>query len=160
MANPSSGATLIIVCGLPGSGKTTYSKQLQANLCAIRFCPDEWMEALSLDLWDQQRRQQIEALQWQFAQQLLPLGRSVIIEWGTWARSERDALRLRARDLGVAVELHYLSARVDALVDRLQRRGRENPRITREHLLEWAAIFQTPTAEEQSLFDRAVTVEH
>jgi predicted kinase len=159
MEKPGSGARLIIVCGLPGSGKTTHAKQLQVKLRAIRFCPDEWMDGLSLDIWDQEKREKIEGLQWQFGQQLLALGLTVIIEWGTWGRSERDALRLRARDFGAAVELHYLSARVDVLLDRVQRRGMENPPIKREHLSEWADAFQTPTAEEQALFDRAVTVE-
>src|SRR4051812_438273 len=41
---------LIIVCGLPGSGKTTHAKQLEDRLRAIRFAPDEWMEALGIDL--------------------------------------------------------------------------------------------------------------
>jgi predicted kinase len=159
MEKPISGARLIIVCGLPGSGKTTHARQVQQKLQAIRFCPDEWMDALSLDIWDESRREKIERLQWQLAQQLLALGLTVIIEWGTWRQSERDALRLGARELGAAVELHYLSAPVAALVDRIQRRGTENPPIRREHLFEWARAFQAPTAEEQALFDRAITVE-
>jgi DNA helicase TIP49 (TBP-interacting protein) len=57
-----SGGRLIIVCGLPGSGKTTHAKHLEAKLPAVRFCPDEWMDALSLDLWDEARRQTIENL--------------------------------------------------------------------------------------------------
>ena len=57
-----SGGRLIIVCGLPGSGKTTHAKQLEVGLAAVRFCPDEWMDALSLDLWDEARRQKIENL--------------------------------------------------------------------------------------------------
>jgi predicted kinase len=159
MEAPSSGARLIIVCGLPGSGKTTYAKQLQASLRAIRLCPDEWMDALSLDIWDERRREKIEGLQWQLAQQLLALGLTVIIEWGTWVSSERDALRLRARELGASVELHYLSAPVDVLLDRLQRRGVENPPIKREQLLQWVNAFQAPTAEELTLFDRVLTLE-
>jgi predicted kinase len=135
MGTPSSGARLIVVCGLPGSGKTTHAKQLQARLRAIRLCPDEWMDALSLDIWDDGQREKIESLQWQFGQQLLILGFTVIIEWGTWGRSERDALRLRARELGASVELHYLSAPVEVLLDRVQRRGMENPPIKREQLL-------------------------
>jgi hypothetical protein len=41
---------LIIVCGLPGSGKTTLAKVLERRLRAVRFSPDEWMDALSLDV--------------------------------------------------------------------------------------------------------------
>ena len=159
MKSCSSGARLIIVCGLPGSGKTTHARQLQAELRAIRLCPDEWMSALSLDIWDEERREKIEVLQWELGQELLIQGLTVIIEWGTWGRSERDALRLRARELGVSVELHYLSAPVEVLFDRVQLRGMENPPVRREQLLQWAHAFQAPTAEEQALFDSEATLE-
>jgi predicted kinase len=121
------GPTLIIVCGLPGSGKTTHATQLADKLRAVRFSPDEWMDALSIDLYDEARRGKIEALQWELTQELLALGITVIIEWGTWGRSERDTLRLGARALGASVELHYLSAPVEVLFGRIQRRGMENP---------------------------------
>jgi len=157
MKTPTSGARLIIVCGLPGSGKTTHARQLQAVLDAIRLCRDEWMDALSLDIWDEGRREKIESLQWQLGQQLLTLGLTVIIEWGTWGRSERDALPLRAREWGAAVELHYLSPSVEVLLDRVQRRDMESHLIKREQLLHWVNAFQAPTAEEQTLFDRDVS---
>jgi predicted kinase len=149
---------LIIVCGLPGSGKTTLAKQLEGRLRAIRFSPDEWMDALSLNIYDEGRREKIEALQWKFAQDLLSLGLTVIVEWGTWGRSERDTLRLGARALGAAVELHYVFAPVDVLFDRIQRRGTENPPIERDALLRWFEMFQEPTAEEMALFDAPLTL--
>jgi predicted kinase len=80
-ANP--GGRLIIVCGPPGSGKTTHAKQLQAGSRAIRLCRDEWMGALSLDIWDESMHEKIEGVQWQLGQQPLNLGLTVIIEWGT-----------------------------------------------------------------------------
>jgi predicted kinase len=148
-----SGPRLIIVCGLPGSGKTTLATDLESRIRAVRFSPDDWMDSLSLDLYDEKSRARIEALQWKLAQELLALGLTVIIEWGTWARSERDALRLRARALGAAVELHYVSAPVDVLFDRIQSRGRENPPIERDAVSRWFQIFEAPTPEEQALFD-------
>jgi predicted kinase len=142
------------VCGLPGSGKTTLAKVLESRLRAVRFSPDEWLDALSLDLYDEERRGKIEALQWKFGQELLALGLTVIIEWGTWGRSERDALRLGARALGAAVELHYLAAPADVLFDRIQRRGMENPPIERDTVSRWFEKFQVPTTEEMALFDK------
>ncbi len=149
-----SGPRLIIVCGLPGSGKTTLAKVLESKLNAVRLSPDEWMNALSIDLYDEDRRGRIESLQWKLGRQLLNLGLIVIIEWGTWGRSERDALRLGARALRAAVELHYLFATADVLFERLQKRGMENPPIEEGALLQWFEIFQAPTEEEMALFDK------
>ena len=136
------------MCGLPGSGKTTHAKLLEHRLDAVRFCPDEWFEALSLA-----RRDRIEGLQWELAQRLLKRGVSVIIEWGTWGKADRDALRLRARELGACVELHYLAETVDTLFERVRNRDRESPPFTREQILQGVAGFQEPTPEEAALFD-------
>ncbi len=150
---------LIIVCGLPGAGKTTHAKRLEEKLGGIRFCPDEWIQALSLDLYDEGRRSQIEALQWKLSQDLLALGLTIIIEWGTWGKSERDVLRLGAKALGASVELHYLSSPIEVLFERIQRRNMENPPIKMEDLVLYLEAFQSPDADEIALFDVFNTVE-
>ncbi len=155
MRNSINGARLIIVCGLPGSGKTTLAKCLEESLCAVRLAPDEWMDALSINLWDGESRAKIETLQWKLGQELLKLGLVVIIEWGTWGKSERDALREGARKLGAAVELHYLSAPPEILFERIRRRNMENPPIKYEDVLRWAEMIEVPTKEEMELFDPA-----
>ena len=152
-AEGESKARLIIVCGLPGSGKTTHAKQVEQKLRAVRFCPDDWMDSLGIGLWDAGLRDRIEKLQWKLAQEILALGNNVVIEWGTWGRSERDALRCRARALGSAVELHFIDVPVELLFDRIRRRNRESPPITLEDIVKWAETFDRPSAEEMALFD-------
>ena len=144
---------LIVLCGLPGSGKTTLAKRLEAERSAVRFSADDWMTALSVNLHDEATRERIEALQWTVCQQLLAKGLIAIVEWGSWGRWERDILRKRARELGAAVELHYLSAPVDVLFDRIERRAMEDPPITREMVARWAGIIEAPTPDELQLFD-------
>ncbi len=150
-------ARIVLFCGLPGSGKTTQARALATELGAIRLCPDEWMTRLEVDLFDQPFRDRLESLQWQLAQELVQLGQTVIIEWGVWARYERDAVRERAREIGVPVELRYLDAPLDVLWDRLRARNENGPVgtavVSRANLVEWSSRFEAPAAEEIALFD-------
>ncbi|HVH09297.1 MAG TPA: ATP-binding protein [Gemmatimonadales bacterium] len=143
----------------PGSGKTAHTRRLQPTLRAIRLAPDEWMSDLAMDLWDTHGRARIEALQWKIAKECLRRGLTVLVEWGTWGRSERDRLRLEARALGAAVELHYLAAPTDVLFERLQRRAMEQPPIRREQLEQWAQTFQVPSGDEIARFDKFCALE-
>ena len=78
-------ATLVIICGLPGSGKTTHARILEHEMPAVRFCPDEWMQSLDFSLHDERLRERVEQFQWTLAKRLLSLGQSVLIEWGSIA---------------------------------------------------------------------------
>lgn len=129
------------------------AKALERRLRAIRFSADEWLDALSINLWDEDTRAKIETLQWVLAQDFLARGLTIVIEWGTWGRSERDALRLGARALGAAVELHHVTAPLDVLFERVKGRRMEDPPIDRNALSKWYEAFQVPTAEETALFD-------
>jgi predicted kinase len=143
---------LVVLCGLPGSGKTTAARALVAD-GGVRLCPDDWLVALGLDLWDVDRRARMEALQWELAQTLLASGVLVVVEWGTWTRAEREVLRQGARALGASVELHHLGAPVEELWRRVSARGREDPPITRRDLEEWAQAFEAPDAAERAGYD-------
>lgn len=147
------GARLILVVGLPGSGKTTLALRLEKAYDAVRLSADDWMNSLGLSLHAEQERGRIEELQWQLAQRLLVLGNVVIIEWGTWGRWERDRLRVRARELGAAVELRFLSAPPEELFRRIQTRGMEDPPIPWAAVQRWEDLLEAPTTEEMDLFD-------
>lgn len=93
----------------------------------------------------------IEALQWEVAERALTLGIDVILDFGFWAREEREDFRRRAEQLGAGSELHFLDVPGDELLRRLAQRNAEpglafhipeammQPRIAR---------FEKPDADE------------
>jgi len=142
--------------GLPGSGKTTRAKEIEAAQNAVRFSPDEWITDLYGHRYDhehhEQARAQVEKLQWVLGKRLLALGQSVILENGFWSRSDRQRYRDEAQDLGAEVKLDYQ----DVSVDELWRRSSKRPEtqevgmlhFTKNDLEEWAVIFEAPTQDE------------
>src|ERR1043165_6752061 len=115
-------ATLHLMVGLPCSGKTTLAQKLEHELPALRLNPDEWQIPLfGQDAKEQEhdaRHSLIEALLWKIASRALELGTNVILDYGFWAREEREEYRLRARKLGASSETHYLDAPEDVLLMR------------------------------------------
>ena len=149
---------LIIVCGLPGAGKTTMAVSQAAERNGIRLCADDWLDALEINLWDEASRDRVERLQWELAQELLRLGNVVIIEWGTWGRDERARLRTQARVIGARVELIFLDPPVDVLWRRIERRGQEDPPISRSDLERWDAIIERPGDDELADYDSSLVI--
>ncbi|MTD15415.1 AAA family ATPase [Nakamurella sp. YIM 132087] len=158
-------ARLVLICGLPGSGKTTVALRLARELPAIRLSPDEWLHNLGMPSQLPTARERVESLQWQMAQALLRIGTSVILESGFWRRRERDQFRERARQLGAQVELRYLDVPIAELERRLafrskggsvQGSGTTGP-ISRDEIAAWKAVFEAPDATELALYDTRVT---
>ena len=150
-------ARLVLLCGLPGAGKTTLALRLERELPALRLCPDDWMTALGHDLFDDAARDVVEGLQWHLARRVLELGGTVILENGFWGRAEREERRAVARALGARVELRFLDAPLDELWRRIERRNRQPgwgaAPITRDQLEQWAPHFEPPDEAELALYD-------
>ena len=150
---------LVLVCGLPGVGKTTLSRQLASQLHAFRMCPDETMLKRGIDLRDEQARARIETRQWLLTRRLLVRGCTVILEFGFWGQAERDEKRQIARDIGAHVDLYYLSASLEELCRRLAIRQTALgwAPISLDQMARWANMFEAPTAAEVGLFDSCAT---
>ena len=118
---------LILTCGLPGAGKTKLATKLAADRRAVRLTKDEWLWALGTTPWDEPTREKVEHELWRLAQEILRLGVSAVLDFGLWARIERDEMRSAARGLGVGVELHYLDVSTDELWRRIEARNSEPP---------------------------------
>lgn len=157
---------LVIITGLPGSGKTTLASTLAGSMPACRMCPDEWMAASRIDPWDSSARSRIEAFQLELTLELLPAGKHVVIEWGVWTCHERDALRDAGRSIEAGVEFRYLTADIEELWRRIAARvagqhsasrliqQHELRPIQRQDLEEWIRVYEPPTNDEIATYDK------
>jgi predicted kinase len=149
----------VLICGLPASGKSTLARRLAPKMSAIRLDKDQWTIQLGHDPWDDNFRPLIEGKLWTLTQELLAQGQSVILDWGHWARVERDEKRLGARTLGVGVELRYVDAPLEELIERAERRNASGEwsasPMRRSHFEQWETMFQPPDEEEFLLYDKS-----
>jgi predicted kinase len=62
-------ATIILLCGLPGSGKTTLAQNLERERPALRLSEDDWMVQLfgSTTGHGEAQRDAIKQVQWETA---------------------------------------------------------------------------------------------
>ncbi|WP_244483538.1 ATP-binding protein [Mesorhizobium sp. 1M-11] len=146
-------ATLHLMVGLPGSGKTTRAKEMEEALPAIRLTPDEWhLRLFGQDIEHPQhdmRHDTIEALLWELAERILTQGVDVILDFGFWSRFERDDFRRRAAQLGASTVVHYLPTRMEEILSRLATRNAADTfRVSDEMILKWSEMFEPPTDDE------------
>ena len=148
--------TLHLMVGLPCSGKTTLAKKLEKELGALRLTLDEWHRFLygqdAAHPEHDERHTKIEVLQWNVAVAALKQGLDVILDFGLWAKEERDQYRARASVLGADTRIHYLDVPFEELLDRLQVRNTESAEevtiIPLALMHEYLPRFQPPDEEE------------
>ena len=148
--------TLYLTCGLPCSGKTTLARQIEQEQGALRLTADEWiMLSHGNDpaaARDGTIRTSIEAGLLDLAVRVLSLGVNVVIDFGVWSRSEREAFRSRAAQVGARSELHFLDVPLDILLDRLRLRNADLPpgtfAVDEAELRLWSTWLEPPGAEE------------
>ncbi len=149
-------ATLYLMVGLPCSGKTTRARELENELSALRLTPDEWHVGLfGSDIYDpehEKRHNLIESLLWGIARRALSLGTSIILDFGFWARKEREYFRAQAREVGARSEVIFMNVREEELLRRLRHRNAnltgEVAYIPEEMMRSWFPLFQEPDEEE------------
>lgn len=101
-----------LLCGLPGSGKTTFARRLAVERGAVLLNADERMIArhgtnppasefaafvtvIFEELWGETTRH-------------VAAGRDVILDWGFWSRADRDRARQRVAATEATAKLYWV----------------------------------------------------
>jgi predicted kinase len=119
--------TAHMIHGYLGTGKTTFARQLEQDLPAIRFTHDEWMARLygedppveHFADYYARVRSLIDSL-WP---RCLELGSDVVLDLNFWSRRERDEARRVVAALGATCCLYRLHCPETVAWERVERRN-------------------------------------
>jgi predicted kinase len=150
-------STLYLLCGLPGSGKSTRARQIVEHTNAVHVNPDDWIIALGISLVDYEFRFKLQDQLLVHAGHFLRAGVDTVVEFGSWAVEEREAIRQVAVREGATTELDFLDAPLHDLVRRVRDRGGPDAEsLIADVLIGSHEKFERPTDQEIALFDRYV----
>ncbi|HEY5784836.1 MAG TPA: GNAT family N-acetyltransferase [Microlunatus sp.] len=149
--------TLTLFCGLPGAGKSTLAKRLEADGRGVRLCTDDWQAALGVSHASGDFHERLQVHLYRHGLNLLRAGVDVILEDGLWLRAERTEKVADARACGARIRLHVFDVPYETLWSRLQERGSgADPTAypMTEQELRWAwNLFEPPSADELATVD-------
>ena len=111
-------ATLHVIFGPCGAGKTTYAHALARREGAVPFVLDEWGARLfgpdvdgPLDFgWMAERIRRCNAVIWSTATAVLAAGASVVLDVGAMSRQHREHIRQLAQAQGLSLQWHFVDA--------------------------------------------------
>ena len=149
-------ATVYLIAGFIGSGKTTFSKKLESETGALRFTKDEWMikvfgnnpMAVNFAKFDDL----LANLAIEIALKCATRGVDIIIDDGFWFRKQRDDVIKLIKGIGATIKGYYLRSPKEVLekrtLERSQRVSDNSFRIDKEMFAKYFLSFQEPRPEE------------
>jgi predicted kinase len=155
MPHPMS-ATVHLLAGLNGAGKSTHARRLERECPAVRFTLDEWMLRLFRLSYDDplypDLSERCQDLMWDVAKQVLTTGTDVVLDWNLWSCQRRKTWRDKVAATGHRAVLHYVRVPVETAIRQVEARRSEGTAIA--HALDadavrhLARLFEAPTAAE------------
>ncbi len=115
-------ATLHVIFGPSGAGKTTYAHTFARREGAVAFILDDWMarlfgpdmpEPIEYD-WMIERVQRCEAQIWSTAAGVLAAGTDVILDIGLMRKADRERVREIAEATELPLQWHFVTASAEA----------------------------------------------
>ncbi len=145
-------ATLFLMVGLPGAGKTTRARELAPARQALLLTLDEWMIPLFGEPDVGGKQDVVEGRLISVALAVLRLGTSVVLDFGFWGQDERSSLRWLAAAAGASCQVVYVPVDRETQLARIAHRARHTPErtypMTEADVDRWRAQFEPPDALE------------
>lgn len=120
---------VVMMCGVCGSGKTTYAKQLEKS-GFVRLSIDEEMWRVygqrGLDFPENQYEALSQKTEIALREKMIALineGRDIVLDFSFWNKKDRDTYRSVIRQAGGTPQLIYMKASKEVLKKRLQKRN-------------------------------------
>jgi predicted kinase len=145
-------ARLVLMCGIAGSGKSTYARRLEVDGW-VRFSIDAeaWERGLREVPLPEHAAAEIRADQRLRIEAALRAGQDVVVDYSFWSRAQRDDYRALGRACGAGVEVVHLDVPAAELRRRLALRRTAHPDdfvVPPEVLDQYVAGFQRPGPDE------------
>ncbi|ETI66890.1 ATP-binding protein [Neobacillus vireti] len=135
-----------IMCGMPLSGKSTYSKTLQKQGW-VRVSLDDIRQALHGQIY----KAEAEPLVWESAElmvrSLLKSGHYVLVDTTNRTRDRRKRWIRVAKEFGLTLEIFH----VDTDYETCKQRNRKLKRLSENVLKQIYKEFQKPTSDEGTI---------
>lgn len=154
-------ATLHLIFGPIGAGKTTCARALARREGAVAFVLDEWGARLfgpdvqgPLDFgWMVERLGRCEALIWSTATAVLDAGTSVVLDLGLMSRASRERIRNMAEEAGLSMQWRFVDAPQEVRRARVAARNEAKgetfvAEVPSEMFEMFEAIYEAPTPAE------------
>jgi predicted kinase len=154
-----------LLCGLGGSGKSTYSKKL-ADSGIQKLSLDEYVYSkygrAIVDLPEQEYLQHYRTAKAELDQKLVELikqKQSVVLDYGFWRRESRDYYKQLIVEHGGQWKLLYLKASPEVLLRRLKQRNKRTDAnafpVTEKMLRNFIERFEEPDNEGERIFEQS-----
>ncbi len=152
--------TLHLISGLPASGKTTYSTQLEARTGGVRFSLDRWLitaygRYAIADIGHDEHVRRVLGMReliWEAAAELLKRSVDVVLDDGFFWRENRQDFVARAQSIGARATIHHVNTPIDLIRPRLIARNANLPRynfwIGPDTLDNFMKQYEVPSREE------------
>lgn len=149
-----------MLCGLPGSGKTTCAKELEKK-GAERLTLDEELFNRFGREFPSERYDEYETTTKSELREVLKThvaeNRPVVLDYGFWKKSARDEYKELITNFGGEWKLLYLKAPIGVLKKRLAARNTQAPdknhRISEELLEKFVGEFEAPEGEGEEIIE-------